>query len=1034
MPTDRDKTTRKLKAILSADVKGYSLLMADDEAFTIQTLKEYRTIMSAQIQKHSGRVVDAPGDNLLAEFSSAVEAVQCATDIQKVLKDKNDSLPNGKRLEFRIGVNIGDIVQDGDRIYGSGVNVAARIEGLSDPGGVCISRNAYDHIRDKLDLGYEYLGDHSVKNIKHPVRVYKVLMNPEDVGKLIGEKPGLPKKKWFLPVVIVAAIILTSIVWYSYQNTMKPDIEPASIEKMALPLPDKPSIAVLAFTNMSGEKEQEYFCDGLSEGIINGLAKIDRLFVIARNSTFIYKGKPVAVKQVAEDLGVRYVLEGSIQKVGDRVRITAQLIDALSGHHLFSERYDRELKDILNLQDEITKEVLTAVQIKLTVGEGALVSSKGTKNLDAYLKVLRAREHKGGVMNKERVEKAMQLLEEAIVLDPEYAYAYSILSTAHMDLVALGASDSPKESLLRAVELGNKAVALDESNPYAHANLAFPYMFLKKFDKGISKAEKGVSLAPNYAGGYFALGAVLSMAGRQQEAIPILKKCLRLSPVPVHSQVLGILAGSYVALGQLEDAIATYKKVLHVYGQNQLPAHVGLAITYAFMGLENEARSEGAEVMRIDPEFSVERLLRSRPYDQSTKDRMAAALRKAGLSDKPPLPLPDKPSIAVLPFENLSNDPEQEYFSDGIAVEIINGLVRWPSIVIIPRSSSFIYKGKTVDLKQVGREMGVRYVLEGSVRREENRVRVNTQLVDVTTLKHLFSERYEREMKDIFAIQDDITIGVLTAMRVSLSGTGVPSKRGRPTKSIEAYLKLLQAEDIFISMNRDAQARAKRLAEETISLDPEYARAYALMAATIGNEVLLGVYDNPQEALDRAIELSEKAIQLDASENMAHRVRGFLALQKKDYEKAIAEARRAIELAPNAVQAQMILGYILYSAGRTEEAIPILEKAVALNPIPSPRALSHLGIAYRKARQYEEAVAVCRKLIQIKPDYIYPHITLAATFAEIDKLEEAKVEVKEVLRINPKYTVKLVPRSFPWKDQTELDRLADSLREAGLPE
>jgi adenylate cyclase len=394
----------------------------------------------------------------------------------------------------------------------------------------------------------------------------------------------------------------------------------------------------------------------------------------------------------------------------------------------------------------------------------------------------------------------------------------------------------------------------------------------------------------------------------------------------------------------------------------------------------------------------------------------------------------EKPSIAVLPFENMSGDPEQEYFSDGIAVEIINALTRWPTIVIIPRSSSFIYKGKNVDITKVGREMGVRYVLEGSVRREENRVRVTVQLVDVTTLKHIFSERYEREMKDIFAIQDEITMGVLTAMRVSLSGTGVPSLRGKPTKSIEAYLKLLQAEDIFLSMNRDTQARAKRLAEEAIALDSEYARAYALMAATIGNEVLLGVYDNPQEALEQAIELSEKAIQLDESENMAHRVRGFLALLNKDYETAIAGGRRALELAPNSVMAQMVLGYFLYSAGRTEEAIPILEKAVAANPIPSPRALSHLGIAYRKVRRYEEAVVVCRKLIKIKPNYIYPHLTLAATFAETDNMEEARAEISEVLRINPKYTVKLVPRSFPWKDQAELDRLADSLHKAGLPD
>ena len=342
MPTDQDKVIRKLRAILCADVKGYSLLMADDEAFTIKTLKEYRNIMSVHIQQHTGRVVDAPGDNMLAEFASAVEAVQCAVEIQKALNMKNENFPEDKRLQFRIGVNIGDIVQDGDSIYGAGVNVAARIEGLADPGGVCISRNAYDHIKDKLKLGYEYLGEHEVKNIKDPVRVYKVLLDPEDAGKLIGEEPTRIRKKWVVPVVIVAAIILTSLAWYFIQGVIKPDIEPASLDRMAYPLPDKPSIAVLPFDNMSGDPEQGYFSDGLTEQIISALSKVAYLFVIARNSTFTYKGKPVKMQQVAEELGVRYVLEGSVQKAGDRVRITVQLIDALKGHHLWSERYDRK--------------------------------------------------------------------------------------------------------------------------------------------------------------------------------------------------------------------------------------------------------------------------------------------------------------------------------------------------------------------------------------------------------------------------------------------------------------------------------------------------------------------------------------------------------------------------------------------------------------------------------------------------------------------------------------------------------------------
>jgi adenylate cyclase len=679
---------RKLTAILSADVKGYSRLMSEDEVGTIRTLNAYKEIMANLIQQHHGRVVDAPGDNVLAEFSSVVDAVECAVEIQKELKTRNAELPENRKMEFRIGVNLGDVIEDGEQILGDGVNIAARLENLSEPGGICISGTAFDHVKNKLNLGYKYLGEQTVKNIPEPVRVYRVLMEPEAAGKVISEKKAKPKLWQMATIVLVIGVIVVVtavVIWKlftpsapkeevaskekiaapqpekpsvtiptapapSIETAAKgkvvpplpkkvtkpapppaPKIEVASKEKMAFPLPDKPSIAVLPFTNMSGEKDLEYFSDGLVEGIINGLSKSDNIFVIARNSTFTYKGKPVKVKQVAEEMGVRYVIEGSVQQERNRVRITAQLIDALSGRHLFSERYDRDLKDILNLQDEITLKVLTAVRVKLTTGEAARLYEKGTKNLDAYLKVLQAAEYKGGTLNKERVERAVQLLEEAIALDPEYAYAYSVLCTAHFDLVIIGASGSPRESLQRAVELGKKAVALDDSNSSVHACLTFPYIYLREFDKAISEAEKAISLSPNSAQAYWALATALHISGRPQEAIPLLQKSLRLSPIPVHSQVLGILAGAYGALGQYEEAIATYKKVLQFYGPDHLLAHVGLAATYAVMDLEKEARAESAEVLRIDPKFSWERWIKGLPYDQSRKDRIADALRKVGL-------------------------------------------------------------------------------------------------------------------------------------------------------------------------------------------------------------------------------------------------------------------------------------------------------------------------------------------------------------------------------------------------------------------
>jgi adenylate cyclase len=417
---------RKLTAILSADVKGYSRLMGEDEESTVRTITAYREVMTTLIRQHNGKVVDSPGDNLLAEFASVVDAVQCAVAVQKEISARNTELPENRKMQFRIGINLGDVIQEADRRYGDGVNIAARLEGLAEPGGICISKTAFDHIESKLPYGYDFIGDQTVKNIAKPVGAYRVLMDPRVTvkGKLKEEKPTSVKRiPIFVGVVVFIVLAVAVGIWQFYMR--RPSVEPASVEKMVYQLPDKPSIAVLPFDNLSEDPKQEYFSDGITEEIISSLSKISKLFVIARNSTFTFKGKPVMVKKVAEELGVRYVLEGSVRKAGDKVRITAQLIDALKGHHLWSERYDRNLKDIFAVQDEITKKIITAMQVKLTEGEQARTVAKGTNNLEAYLKCLQANEY----LNRANIENdalAKQLAEEAINLDPEYAWAYYI--------------------------------------------------------------------------------------------------------------------------------------------------------------------------------------------------------------------------------------------------------------------------------------------------------------------------------------------------------------------------------------------------------------------------------------------------------------------------------------------------------------------------------------------------------------------------------------------------------------------------------
>ena len=623
---------RKLAAILSADVKGYSRLMGEDEEGTIRTLNAYKEVITGFIQKYQGRVVGTAGDSILAEFPSVVDAVRCAVGIQEELKDRNKELSEDRRMEFRIGVNLGDVVEDGDTIYGDGVNIAARLESLSEAGGICISGTAYDQVENKLSLGYKYLGEQTVKNIAKPVRVYQVLMEPGAAGKVVGEKKS-KTKQWQMAtmglVVVVIVVVAAVVIWKFYTPTA-PKTEVVSKEKMALPLPDKPSIAVLPFAYTSGDLKHEYLSDGITDAVITALSKSSQLFVIGRNSTFTYKGKPVKFQQVSEEMGVRYVLEGSVQFSGERLRVTAQLIDALTGYHLFSERYDRELKDIFATQDDIAMKILTATRVTLTQGEEARMFAKGTKNLEAYLKLMQAREHHE-VFTKESQALARQLAEEAIALDPGYALAYSYAALALAHEVLVGTYSNPREALERGMKLVQKAIALDDSLAHPHEILSKYYIWLSKdYEKGIAEAERAVTLEPNSVDAYIQLGGNLRWAGRCAEAIPILQKAMRLSPIPPYL-CLQILAHCYYLTGQYEEAIALQRRILQKE-PNQLPTQVGLTAALIQAGKEDEARAEAAKVLRIDPNFSVESFARRFPAkDQKVIDDFISALRKAGL-------------------------------------------------------------------------------------------------------------------------------------------------------------------------------------------------------------------------------------------------------------------------------------------------------------------------------------------------------------------------------------------------------------------
>ena len=627
---------RKLAAIFSADAVGYSRLMGEDEEATIQTLTEYREVITAQVKQCQGRVVDSPGDNVLSEFASVVDAVRCAVHTQKEIAELNSRLPESRRMLFRIGVNLGDIVEKDDRIYGDGVNIAARLESLAEGGGICISRTAFDQLKGKLDVGYQYLGEHSVKNIEEPVRVYKVLMEPQAAGKVIGEKPA--RRGWPRPAivsVVLLGIVLAGVaVWYAYfQRTVH--LEQASLDKMALPLPDKPSIAVLPFVNLSDDPKQEYFSDGMTDDLITDLSKISGLLVISRNSTFTYKGQPVKIQKVAQELNVRYVLEGSVRKAGEQVRINAQLIDATTGHHLWAERYDDKIGNIFALQDKITGKIVAALAVKFSEGEHEQIARKYTGNIAAYDLFLQGWAHYIRRTPDDYI-KAVQYFEKAIELDPNYGRAHAALSSTYQESFYALWDLGPNVPWMQTRNLAEKYLQTAMQNPTPLAHQVASKIHIDKFehDEAIANAERSIALDPNDANSYVAMAYALIYAGRPEEAVDFVKKAMLIDP---HYPAYYLFVLGMVQFGkdQFEEAAALFERALSRNPENYVPL-IPLSATYAHLNRHQDAEAAIAKLRKINPMMTMP-LIRECPLwkfkDPEDKTRLLNGLRKAGLPD-----------------------------------------------------------------------------------------------------------------------------------------------------------------------------------------------------------------------------------------------------------------------------------------------------------------------------------------------------------------------------------------------------------------
>jgi TolB-like protein/class 3 adenylate cyclase/rhodanese-related sulfurtransferase len=631
---------RKLTAILYADVAGYSRLTGEDEEGTHHALSARLDAITASIEKHNGTALHFAGDAVLADFATVSDALICAAAIQQDLKHRNQDLPDERKVQFRIGVNLGEVIVDRNEIYGDGVNVAARLESLAEPGGICISESVHTAVGNKLPLDYEFLGEQQVKNIEKPIRAYSATLKPDAVLPAPRARPKTHRPTRHVMVATAAVLVISAGVVF-WLRPWAPEFEPASVERMALPLPDKPSIAVLPFANMSDDPKQEYFVDGMTEDLITDLSKLSGLFVIARNSTFTYKGKAVKIRQVAEDLGVHYVLEGSVRRAGEQVRINAQLIDATTGRHVWAERYDGTLDNVFTMQDKVIGQIVAALAVNLTSEESVQAAVAETDVPQAYDALLQGQDHYRR-QTPEDYTKAISFFEKAVELDPGYSRAYAKLARVYWVIEDLGWW--PEVGLDRG-QAGTRAkvylaLALKEPTSDAYAVSADMLVFSQSHDEALAEIDRAIALEPNAADNYVSKAWILTLSGRAEEAEKNVRLAMRLNP-SYRANYLRSLGRAQFHQGQYAEAAQTLERAVERqpdYAYN----YTLLAATYGYLDRTDEAkaaikRHNEIEVATSNEPISVHGVSNwyqnEYNFDATYLDQYLTGLRKAGVPE-----------------------------------------------------------------------------------------------------------------------------------------------------------------------------------------------------------------------------------------------------------------------------------------------------------------------------------------------------------------------------------------------------------------
>jgi adenylate cyclase len=1014
--------TRKLTTIVAADVAGYSRLAAADEERTVMRLRALRgDLIDPAITAHHGRIVKRTGDGTLMEFRSVVDAVRCAIEVQNGMVERNAGLPFERQILFRVGIHLGDVIEENDGdLMGDGVNIAARLENICEPGAICLSEDAYRQVKSRLDLAVSDLGDKSLKNIPEPVHVFSLEVGKPAQAKPAGPiapivPPPLKKRSMLVPTLIgiaVIGVIVAVGTWY-FLGGSKPAV-------MVANAPAHLSIVVLPFANLSNDPSQDYFADGITENLTTDLSRIRNSFVIARNTAFTYKGKSIDAKEIGKELDVRYVLEGSVQRDANLVRVNAQLIDAESGSHLWADRFEEDIADLFKLQDEIVARLANTLGYELVRAEAERKAHSG--NPDAIDLTMRGWALLWQPPAKERVEIARGFFEQALKLDPQNAEALVGKASVDVRAYSSGWTANLVDAAAEAMDLLTKATAINPNYAYAYYLKSTMLFLMKQPQEALKAAQNGLTVNPNSAPVYFAMGQAEFPLGLCEQAIAHIQKAFQLSPRDPNIGLWHMNIGNAeFCLGHDDAAIEEYNHAIDAGFRPWMP-YTWLAAANARKGNDAEAQAALAEAKRLIPEMTVKWVIARTPNLPAYYD----ALRKAGLpeDDAPRL------SIVVLPFANLSNDPSQDYFADGITENLTTDLSRIRDSFVIARNTAFTYKGKNIDAKEIGKELDVRYVLEGSVQRDGNRVRVNAQLIDAESGTHLWADRFEEDIADLFKLQDEIVARLANTLGYEL----VKAEAGKSAQSRDPNATDLTMRGwalIWQPPNKERCESARGLFEQALKLDPQNAEALAGIAYTDVRAYAFGWTADLADTAAEAMDLLAKATAINPNYAYTYWLKSTMLFLTKQMPEALQAAQTGLTINPNSAPAYFAMGQAEFPLGLCQQAIAHIKEAFKLSPRDPSIGLWHMNIGNAEFCLGHDDAAIEEENQAIAAGFRpwVPYTWLAAAYTRKGNEAEAKAALAEAKRVVPEISVKWVSARSP-----NVPAYFDALRKAGLPE